>query len=140
MRAGEKIAGVRIVVFQPQGRIRGQVQVVGGALPDGWRLQAHATLPPTADGSKSGASPVVIDRSGGYAFVDEKGRFVIEGLAAGEYDLSVFPTRRTGDGSWSSVDSPRINQRVSVRENDETAVTVTFDPNRKNQPKNQEDR
>ncbi len=140
VKPGEYISGVRIVVFQAKGRIRGQVQVVGGALPDGWRLYASAVLLPTTDGLKPGASPLMIYRSFGSSFVDEKGRFLIEWLAGGEYDLSIYPTRRTGEGSWSSVDSPRINQRVSVRENDETSVTVTFDPNRKNQPNNKEDR
>jgi hypothetical protein len=131
---GEKIVGVRIVVFQANGRIRGQVQIVGGELPDGWRFEARASRTANADELKAGVRrPVIIDRAGGSAFVDEKGRFVIERLAAGEYDLLVYPTRRTGEGRWSSVNSPGSNQRVIVRENDETSVTISFDPNRKNQ-------
>jgi len=94
MRLGEKIAGVRIVVSQPNGRIRGLVQVVGGALPDGWRLQALAMRPVNADESKAGARGIVpIDRMGGSAIVDEKGRFVVEAVPAGEYDLFVNPIR-----------------------------------------------
>ncbi len=135
VKPGDKISGVRIMVFQPRGRIRGQVQVAGGALPFGRRLQAQATPVATADGSKSGAYPVVIDKSGGSAFVDEKGRFVIDGLAAGEYQLSVYLSKDTKARSWLSADPPKTNQSVTVKDNDETAVTVTFDMNRKSQGK-----
>ncbi|HEY6402137.1 MAG TPA: carboxypeptidase-like regulatory domain-containing protein, partial [Blastocatellia bacterium] len=141
VKPGEMITGVRIVAFRPQGRIRGQVQIVGGALPDGWRLHASAMRPINPDELKQGARPpVATDRGGGSVEIGKQGRFVIEGLPAGEYVLSVHPVRVTGDGSWSSVDSPGTNQQVIVRENDETTVTVTFDLSGKNQPKNQEDR
>src|SRR5262249_47951624 len=98
-----------------------------------------------ADGSKESVrAPVVTESGGGYAFVDAKGRFVIEGLAAGEYDLFITTTRRTAEGRWESVNSPGLIQRVTVRENDETSVTITLDLNSinqpKNQPQNQEDR
>jgi hypothetical protein len=133
VRLGEKITGIRIAVSQPNGRIRGLVQDVGGALPDGWRLLALAMRPVSADESRAGARGVApIDRMGGSAIVDEKGRFVIEAVPAGEYDLSVNPIRFFGEGRWSLVNSPGTNQRVTVRENDETSVTIIFDPNRKN--------
>src|SRR5262245_23784720 len=43
VRTGDEITGVRIMLYQAQGRIRGQVQITGGALPDGLRLHARAT-------------------------------------------------------------------------------------------------
>ena len=68
---------------------------------------------------------------------------MIEGLPAGEYDLSINLVKRNADGSRQSVSLPESNQRVTVRENAETSVTITFDPSRinqpQNQPKNQED-
>src|SRR5215813_13167785 len=45
VRPGEKIDGVRIVTYRAQGRIRGQVRIAGGALPDGWRADAFASRP-----------------------------------------------------------------------------------------------
>jgi Carboxypeptidase regulatory-like domain len=138
VRLGEKITGVRIVVYQPQGRIRGQVQITGGALPEGSHFQIRAARPAPPDESKSSArAPVSVEGTGGYALADEKGRFVIEGLPAGEYDLSINLIKRNADGSQQAVSLPGSNQRVTVRENAETSVTITFDPSRINQPQNQ---
>jgi hypothetical protein len=141
VRPGEKVTGVRIVAYQPQGRIRGRVQIAGDALPDGWQLQANLVRPASADESKSGSRmPISVEGPGGYASVDEKGRFVIEGLPAGEYDLLITLSMRIAGGGRQSISSPESNQRVTVRENSETSVTITFDPNRINQPNNREDR
>jgi hypothetical protein len=145
VRPGERVSGVRIVVYRAQGRIRGQVQIVGGALPDGWRVDANAERPESADESKRGARmPVSIDRTGGYALVDEKGRFVIERLSAGEYDLSITLVKPGANGSREVVNSPVSNRRVNVRDDVETSVTFTLDISRINQPNNrpnnQEDR
>ena len=62
---------------------------------------------------------------------------MIEGLPAGEYDLSITFVKRNADGSQQGVSLPGSNQRVTVRENSETSVTITFDPSRINQPQNQ---
>jgi hypothetical protein len=138
VRPGEKIDGVRIVAYQPQGRIRGQVQIAGGALPEGSHFQIVAGRPAPADESRSSArAPASVEEPGGYAIADEKGRFVIEGLPAGEYDLSITFVKRNADGSQQAVSLPGSNQRVTVRENAETSVTIPFDPSRINQPQNQ---
>jgi hypothetical protein len=145
IRTGENIAGVRIIVFQPQGRIRGQVQIAGGALPDNWGLQVYARRPASADEAKSGArAPGAFEGTAVHAFVDEKGRFVIERMPAGEYDLSITLRKRIADGSRQSVNLPESNRRVTVSETGETPVTITIDLNRisqpNNLPKNLEDR
>ncbi|MBO0857552.1 MAG: carboxypeptidase regulatory-like domain-containing protein [Chloracidobacterium sp.] len=141
VRPGEKITGVRIVAYRPQGLIRGQIQIVGGALPDGWRLGVQANRPAAAGELKSDPRMFAsIESTGGSAVVDEKGRFVIDGLPAGEYDLSITLSKRNGDGSQQSVSSPESNQRVTVRENVETPVTITFDLGRINRPQQQEER
>jgi len=138
VKPGEKIAGVRIVAYQPQGRIRGQVQIAEGALPEGSHFQINAARPSPPDESKSSPrAPVSVEGTGGYAFADEKGRFVIEGLPAGEYDLSITFFKRNADGSRNGITLPGSNQRVTVRENAETSVTITFDSSRINQPQNQ---
>jgi hypothetical protein len=129
VRQGETITGVRIVIVQGTGRIRGQVQVVGGKLPTEWGLKVSASKPKnlnevnTGDGSRAPA----FNNTSKFADVDEKGRFMIEGLPAGDFELSVFPISRTEQGGWASVDSPRASQRVTVRENDEISITVTLD-------------
>jgi hypothetical protein len=141
VRPGDKVAGVRIVAHRAQGRIRGQVQFTGGALPDGWMLQARASLPVSADELKPGARmPVSDERAGGYALVDEKGRFVIERLPAGEYDLSITKSKRLANGGRQGFHPPVSNRRVTVRDDVETSVTLTIDISHINQPNNQEDR
>ncbi|HEU0180388.1 MAG TPA: carboxypeptidase regulatory-like domain-containing protein [Blastocatellia bacterium] len=147
VRPGEEITGVRITLYQGQGRIRGQVQITGGALPDGRRLIASARPSATADESKaSDRVPVAIYGVSRSTIIDEKGRFVIEELSAGEYALSISALRQTADGSRES--SPLSNQNIIVRENGATSITITIDLNQinqpnnrpKNQPNNQEDR
>jgi hypothetical protein len=138
VRPAEKIDGVRIVTHQAQGRIRGQVQIAGGALPEGSYFQINAARPAPAGESKSSArAPASVGEPGGYDRADEKGRFVIEGLPAGEYDLSIIFVKRNADGSQQAASFPGSNQRVTVKENAETSVTISFDPSRINQPQNQ---
>jgi hypothetical protein len=136
VRPGEEITGVRIMLYQAQGRIRGQVQIAGGALPDGLRLHARATRSePAGEANPSDRIPVahnIISRS---AFIDDKGRFVIEELPVGEYDLFIATVRQTANGNRE--DSVWSNQRVTVSENAETPVTITIDLNKANQPSNQ---
>jgi protocatechuate 3,4-dioxygenase beta subunit len=145
VRPGERVSGVRIVAHRAQGRIRGQVRIAGGALPDGWRLDVSASRPTSADESRSGARrSVSAEGTGGYAFVDEKGRFVIEGLPAGEYDLSINMNKRLANGNRQWFSPPVSNQRVTVGDDVETSVTLTLDISHINQPdnrpNNQEDR
>jgi hypothetical protein len=136
VRPGEEITGVRIMLYQAQGRVRGQVQIAGGALPDGLRLHARATRSePAGEANPSDRIPVahnIISRS---AFIDDKGRFVIEELPVGEYDLFIATVRQTANGNRE--DSVWSNQRVTVSENAETPVTITIDLNKANQPSNQ---
>jgi len=127
VRPGEKITGIRIVIYQAQGRIRGQIQITGGSTPDWRRLVARAERPATADESNpSDRIPVAIGRMGGSALIDEKGRFVIEGLPAGGYDLYINLIKDTADGDRELVNPPWSNQRVTVRENEETSVKITL--------------
>src|SRR5262249_22409733 len=107
-------------------------------LPEGSHFQIVAGRPAPADESRSSArAPASVEEPGGDAIADEKGRFVMEGLLAGGYDLSITFIKRNADGSQQGGSLPGSNQRVTVRENAETSVTITFDPSRINQPQNQ---
>lgn len=114
----ETISGVRIVLAKGSGVIRGQVQVAGGALPEGWRMNVFA----------NGESAT--GRSGGYANVDSKGRFVIEGLLPGEYELMLILVAPPGLGP-NSPNQPRlpapVRQKVVVANGQEAQVTMTLD-------------
>ena len=144
VRPGENIAGIRIIAYHPQGRIRGEIQFAGGALPDGWgmawELAVNPGSPAPDDEAESAPTRMPIKGTDGYfhfdknwrffgivghELIDETGRFVIEQLPAGEYDLSITLNNLR---EWSRpVCPPGSNQRVAVRENEETHVKITID-------------
>jgi len=109
--AGDQVAGVRVVVAYGTGMLRGQVNVVGGVLPEGVRMIVHARR----QDSNSSQFKQFIE-------VDARGRFLIEGLAAGEYELVL--------GSWSrgpgGQPMPEIRQSVAVSDSSESNVTMIF--------------
>lgn len=129
IRQGEQITGLRIVLAYANGSIRGQVEIAGGRLPEGWQLHIQAGPIGTAEGREN--YPAF--RTGwGYTMADEKGRFVIERLVAGEYDLTLQVTVRVNQYDWSGASGMKpIKQRVTVSSGAETPVKITLDPARK---------
>jgi hypothetical protein len=109
---GDHVTDVRIVLAYATGVIRGQVTVPGYDLPQGVRLQINAHRLGDEDRS-----------SDLFAETDERGRFVIEGLISGEYELSA-------GSSFISVPGARIlplqhvKQRVIVTNGTESVVTL----------------
>jgi len=125
---GEQIAGVRIVVSYANGTIRGQVEIVGGRLPDGWQLQIHAVPIRTTTGDERYQA---FYSSGGNATADEKGRFVMEWLVPGEYELMLSALVRVNQYDWNSVPGSEVKQRVTVIGDAVTPVNLTLNPARK---------
>ncbi|MBI1760049.1 MAG: carboxypeptidase regulatory-like domain-containing protein [Acidobacteria bacterium] len=77
--AGQQLNNVRLVLVYGQGVVRGQVQIVGGQLPEGGRVMVSARRTDSqVTGGGGPASPV-----------DARGQFVIQGLSAGEYELTL---------------------------------------------------
>jgi protocatechuate 3,4-dioxygenase beta subunit len=107
---GQTIAGIRLVLTNITGTIRGQVNFRGEGLPEGQRLIAFVYR-----NNDDSSYPSVV--------VDKKGRFVIEGLADGEYQ--VILNKRAEDGSGGSFAG---SQRAQVARGSETQVTFTLDP------------
>jgi hypothetical protein len=125
VQVGENVAGVRIVVGHGTAVIRGQVNVVGGALPEGWRMHAYASREKSAG------------RSVRFAQVDGKGRFVIEGLLPGEYTLTataIPPPPPPGAPPGQRISQPvQATQKVAVGNGAEVQVTLTLDLKKKDQ-------
>jgi len=109
---GETIAGIRLVLTDRTGTIRGQINFTGGGLPEGLRLVAFVHQ------DKDSSSP----RYNETVIVDKKGRFVIEGLMDGEYWV-ILNKGPEGVSSASFAGS----QRVQVTRGAETQVTFTLD-------------
>ena len=113
--AGEQITGVRLVIGYGTGTVRGVVSVTGGQLPEGARLNVSA---------RRVGSPSV--GFGGGAEVDSRGRFTLEGLMQGEYELTV----RAFVPSASGATGPRfpvVKQTVSVLDSGEVSVSFVYD-------------
>lgn len=115
IRPGESITGVRIVVAFGTGVIRGQVVVDGGKLPEG----SHFIVRANRTGGRD-------DRGTQQADVDNKGRFTIQGLVDGEYDLVV-----TEAGALASSGSPSslsATEHVRISGGGETQATIKLNP------------
>jgi hypothetical protein len=118
INAGEQVTGVRIVIGYGANVVRGQLRFTGGALPAGAVMMVDANRVRTEIGD------VRVGR------VDAGGRFVIEGLTPGEYELELTVYYPFG----STPETEKFNQRlrkqkhaVTVSGNQETQVTFTVD-------------
>ncbi len=112
---GANISGVRVVLAYGNAVIRGQVTLTGGTLPPGARMMVSARRPGTPGGP---IGPVGIQPTE----VDARGRFAIEGVAAGDYELQL---RVFGQNIPNTVQP--VKQNVTVPESGDT--TVNFNVN-----------
>lgn len=112
LQATEHLPGLRIVAAYSSGSIRGVIKIENGALPPG----AHLVVNLSKVGDANNA------HSGGGTGADARGNFLIEGLAAGTYELTVFAFNPEGR------QRPRTaKQLVTVTDGSATDVMVTID-------------
>jgi protocatechuate 3,4-dioxygenase beta subunit len=129
IRRGEQITGVRIVVAHADGTIRGHVEVAGGKPPEGWEFRILAN--PIRTTAENESQPA-FDSGGRGATADGKGRFVIERLAPGEYELTLIPMVRVSQNEWNDAPgTSAVKRRVTVSNGAETTVIFTLDPARR---------
>ena len=105
---GEQVSGVRVIVDYGTAVLRGRVNIQNGTLPPGARIVVRLATP----GYSSNLRPVP---------VDERFRFVAEGIPAGTYDVSVMAF-----SSASRLSKP-VKQQVVLQNNSVTDVTITLD-------------
>jgi protocatechuate 3,4-dioxygenase beta subunit len=117
VQAGNPITGLRLIIEYGTGVLRGQVRIENGTLPEGAHLYVNARRPSVSETSLPGTE------------VDARGRFVLEGLPPGEYQLRLSAYWNQPGGSRI----PSVVQNVSVREGVETAVTIVLDLNAKDE-------
>jgi uncharacterized GH25 family protein len=106
----EHVTGIRIIVAYSNGSIRGVVKLENGTWPSSGRFIIQLTKP--GDPLKN-VRPVE---------ADSRGHFLIEGLAAGNYELMVIAYAPEWRGR-----PPTVKQNVSVADGAATDVTVTID-------------
>jgi len=114
IKEGEQITGLRLVVKTMTGSIRGQVKTEDGELPQTSRMSIWLNL---LDENRPQFS---VNGMNSNPQLDSRGRFLIEGLAAGTYEINIalFEPGRS--------DTTRIfKQQVTVTDNAVSEVTVT---------------
>jgi Carboxypeptidase regulatory-like domain len=108
VKEGEQIVGVRVIVQYGTGVVRGVVTIENGPLPTGARIFVRML--------KAGEVPNLRPPN-----VDERGHFLVEGLPAGSYELSVSVA---GGGLKPR---PPVRQEVVLQDGVVTDVTITLD-------------
>jgi protocatechuate 3,4-dioxygenase beta subunit len=106
---GAQLTGVRVVFSYGTSVVSGQVNFTNGVLPPGSRAWAFARRSGTTGGAVGRPSEV-----------DVRGRFRIEGLPAGDYEL--------GLSVWTpGIGQREVKQNITVPEGGETTITLVFD-------------
>ncbi|HSB11859.1 MAG TPA: hypothetical protein VLM38_20395 [Blastocatellia bacterium] len=118
IREGEHVTGLRVVIGYGTGVIRGQVSVEGGVLPEYARLIVSYSRIGSNDGGRA-IQP------------DARGRFVLEGLVPGDYEL-IANIGYMSRGQPPVRISP-VRQTVSVANGAEVQVNLVIEVNKKNQ-------
>src|SRR5262245_11497361 len=124
--AGEQTRDLRVVLVYGVAAIRGQLKIIGGAAPSDIVVNAYVKKVGGDESANFGSQ------------VDASGQFIIEGLAAGEYELRLSYSQRNNPAETD----PQIRQKflqqlfqakqtVSVGATGVTKVTFTFDLSRK---------
>ncbi len=112
LKPGEQVRGVRVVLAQATGVLRGRVNLLG-ALPDGWALDVTVRW---ADGGEQHERAVQLDSSNG---------FLVQNLPSGDYEIVVTLTNRNSGDNRPPVEP--LRRRASVRDGTTTEVTLTID-------------
>jgi Carboxypeptidase regulatory-like domain len=117
----EEISGVKVILAYGTGAIRGQVRMESGEIPAGaimfFSLRGVGGVP------HQGRTPPI---------PDSRGRFVIDGLPPGDYELWLTFQVRPVAGNLAL--SPKsVKQTVSVTNGAEAQVTIVVDLNEKNE-------
>jgi hypothetical protein len=120
--AGETVSGVRVFIGYGTGVVRGEVITQGGTLTPDMRLRVTARRLDTNGPVTAGAVP------------DARGRFSLEGLLPGEYELTVSLMIITPSAPGSAPPPPArvvprtlAKQNITVTNGTETPVTLVAD-------------
>jgi hypothetical protein len=118
--AGENVSAVRLVIGYGTCVLRGQVRVQNGELAPDTRLRIMARR------LESDAQPSA-------TVADARGRFHLEGLLPGEYEITVTPMSVTPSSPGAPPppgrlpNRPPVKQNVTVAGSGETEVTLILD-------------
>ncbi|HEV8428317.1 MAG TPA: hypothetical protein VGQ41_10495 [Pyrinomonadaceae bacterium] len=108
IKDGEQVTGVRVILSYGSAIIRGVITFENGSLPEGARVSIRLAKP----GDVNAMRPPV---------VDERGRFLIDGVPAGAYELITLVS--------ATPRSPArmVKRVVTVQEGSTTDLTIAVD-------------
>ncbi len=118
---GKHITGVKVFVTRATLSLRGEVKIVGKTLAPEQRLITSARLMDYAINHQSSAH------------VDPRGKFVIENLAPGEYEVGInlLPNPNSGRPDFQLMRAfSMIKQRVNITGDDQPPITLVIDMSR----------
>lgn len=114
IKDGEQVTGVRLIIKTLTASIRGQVKFEDGELPANARMSIW--VQPVDDGRSLNRTMYMSSNPQ----IDSRGKFLIEGIAGGTYEINV------GIFDAGRYDSTKIfKQQVTVADNSVSDVTVT---------------
>ncbi|HKO98880.1 MAG TPA: hypothetical protein VJU86_17905 [Pyrinomonadaceae bacterium] len=116
IKAREQVTGVKIVVVHGSGTIRGSVKWDGDLPPAGVRLMVRLTS------AGDTAAPFRPEE------VDARGRFIFQGVPAGDYEVILSSTVRVGNAPLAS------RQSVTVTDGATTEIELVVDTGAKKNP------
>jgi len=122
VRAGTPVTGLRVVLAHSALTLRGEVKIAGGSLPPNQLLYVRMQAMDKSN------------RNSPNADVDLRGRFLIEYLSPGEYELIVSP----GVAPNGNRPDPKLSrafasarQRIVLRDTNHPPVVITVDLSQK---------
>jgi hypothetical protein len=116
VKSGETIEGIRLVVAYGKGIIRGQINVGGGALPEGMKFRVSVYKESTFEYY-------------GEVKVNRKGRFVIDGLMDGVYYITAsggYATEAIDGQAKKPGPTFDASRRIRITGGRERQVTLTL--------------
>ncbi len=123
---GEQVTGVRVVLIYGTLTLSGSVKIIGGAFPAGQRFYVSA---------RKVDQQMPISQS---VEVDAQGKFVIDYLTPGEYEIRVYPTFNPNNERLDpQLTRPfsAFKERVVVAGGNQQPVTLVIDLSRKEKDK-----
>jgi len=116
IKPAEQVTGVRVIVSYGTASIRGLVKLENGSLPEGGRIFVRLSKAGESLPNMSAMRPPP---------VDARGRFLIEGIPAGTYQLIVSVS--VMNVMPASSRTRTVTKEVSVQDGVTTDVTITID-------------
>ncbi len=112
LNAGEQITGVRVVLSQASGALRGRLNLPGG-LPAGWAIDVTVRR---VDGGEQSERALQLDSSN---------NFLAQHLAAGDYEIIVKIRNRNAGDDQPSIEP--LRRRTNVRDGATTEIVLTVE-------------